>query len=254
MKRTRLYGQELKGVIFDKDGTLFNYRLVWRDVLSSTVSAVLTALGKEDTPQLHDSFLSLLGITPTGVNPHGLVFTHNHCKTFLKMFGFCVRHRINLFIVPMLYKKALRNTQKQISRTLESMDFAPQIALFTRLKDHGYRIGIITSDTAESCEVFLSHMGLASLVDFIATRDHEVKRKPHPEAFHEFCRMTGLSPGQVAVVGDTDTDMLFARRGKAGYIVAVLSGSNDVPKLTRLSDVVYPDILSINDDTRFFPR
>lgn len=254
MKCTRSYDKELKGVIFDKDGTLFNYRLVWKDVLSSTVSAVLTALGKEDTPQLHESFLTLLGITPTGVNPHGLVFMHNRCKTFIKMFGFCVRHRINLFIVPTLYKKALRNTQKQIIRTLESMDFSPQVALFTRLRAHGYRIGVITSDTAESCEVFLAHMGLSPLVDFIATRDHEVKRKPHPEAFHEFCHMAGLSPGQVAVVGDTDTDMLFARRGKAGYVVAVLSGSNDIPRLTRLSDVVYSDILSINDDARFFPN
>lgn len=253
MELSPTHQQELKGVIFDKDGTLFNYRLVWKDVLSATVSAVLSAMGKADTPQLHASFLTLLGITPTGVNPQGLVFSHKRYKTFFKMFGFCIRHRINLFVVPAQYKKALRSTQKQIVHTLETMDFTPQVALFTRLKSHGYRIGIITSDTAESCEVFLAHMGLMPLVDFVATRDHEMKRKPHPEAFQEFCRLMELTPRQVAVVGDTDTDMLFARRSKAGYRVAVLSGSNDAAKLSRFAHVVYPDIFSINDDARFFP-
>lgn len=253
MEHTRSRDTELKGVIFDKDGTLFDYRLVWKDVLSSTVSAVLAALGKKDTPELHDSFLHLLGITKTGVNPHGLVFTHKHYKTFFKMLGFCIRYGINPFIVPAQYKKALRSTQKQIVHTLDALDFTPQVELLTRLKEHGYRIGVITSDTAESCEVFLEHMGLTPLVEFIATRDHGMKRKPHPEAFRAFCTKTGLSPTQVAVVGDTDTDMLFARRAKAGYTVAVLTGSNDLPVLTRLSDVVYPDIQAIHTDRRFFP-
>lgn len=245
--------QPLKGVIFDKDGTLFDYRLVWGDVLNSTVSTVLTAVGKEDTPQLHDSFLTLLGITKDGVNPHGLVFVHKHVRMFFTMLAFCIRHRINPFIVPAQYKKALRSTQKQIVYTLDTLDFSPQVSLFRKLREQGYHIGVITSDTAESCEVFLSHMGIAPLVDFVATRDHGYKRKPHPEALRAFCDTTGLSPGQVAVVGDTDTDMLFAKRGKAGYIVAVLTGSNNIPALTRLSDIVYPDIQYLYQDRRFFP-
>ncbi len=53
--------------------------------------------------------------------------------------------------------------------------------------------------------------------------------------------------------GDTITDMLFAKRAKAGYTIALLSGSNDKKSLRRLSDVVYPDISALLTDKRLFP-
>ena len=55
------------------------------------------------------------------------------------------------------------------------------------------------------------------------------------------------------MVGDTETDMKMAKKAKAGYTVAVLSGSNDGKLLRRLADVVYKDISFLSSDSSLFP-
>lgn len=54
------------------------------------------------------------------------------------------------------------------------------------------------------------------------------------------------------MVGDTLTDMIFAKRAKAGYIIALLSGSNDSKRLLKISDALYPDISHLQEDSRLF--
>jgi len=55
------------------------------------------------------------------------------------------------------------------------------------------------------------------------------------------------------MVGDTITDMLFAKRSKAGYTIALLTGSNDRKRLRPISDVIYADISALLQDKRIFP-
>ena len=85
------------------------------------------------------------------------------------------------------------------------------------------------------------------------TYHSKTHQKPNPEAIKEFCREYGFSSNEVAVVGDTIVDMEFAHQGKAGYAIAVLTGSGDNEKLSEIADVVYPALENILDDPILFP-
>ena len=135
---------------------------------------------------------------------------------------------------------------------LRTLDFTIQQTLFRELKKAGYAIGIITNDNDSSTSIFLSLMGLEKMVDFVSSRDSHYHRKPHPQAFQAFCKQAGIESHEVAMVGDTITDMVFAKRSKAGYTVALLSGSNDRKRLKAISDVVYTDISALLYDKRIF--
>ena len=63
-----------------------------------------------------------------------------------------------------------------------------------------------------------------------------------------------LSAKDVAVIGDTKEDMRFAINGKAGYRIAVLTGSGDEKLLNRMADKVYPTILDIKSDPILFEK
>jgi phosphoglycolate phosphatase len=244
----------LKGIIFDKDGTLFDYAQVWGEVLAQSITEAFTVLGKPDHEEAKKAMLRMLGIDHEGKTiPKGLVFTHRKDRILCRFMLFCARYRINALKAFKTYEENVRNSELLIKEKLMSMDFSVQQELFSLLKECNYSIGIITSDTISSTHLFLRQMGLDDMVDFISARDSDYKRKPNPEAFDFFCSKFNLQSNEVAVVGDTGTDMKFAKNSKAGYRIALLSGSNNKKLLQKTSDVLYGDISSLLRDKKLFP-
>lgn len=246
----------LKGIIFDKDGTLFDYAQVWAEVLSEAITTAFAEMGKNQGKhqRAQKAMLRLMGIDAEGNTlANGLVFTHKKRVIIKRYLMYCMRYRINPLKTFHVYNQNIKNSEALVGERLKCLDFSMQQQLFSKLKQNGYRIGIITSDTESSSKVFLSLMGLDHMVDFLSTRDSAYHKKPHPQAFEAFCSRFSLSSSEVAMVGDTETDMKMAKKAKAGYTVAVLSGSNDGKLLRRLADVVYKDISFLSSDSSLFP-
>lgn len=233
---------------------MFDYAQVWETILKEGIELTFNSMRKQHKQSASQAMLSLMGIDEDGqCIPRGLMFTHRRAQIFRRFLLYCIRYRVNPIQAFKGYQRSIKHSEVLLNEKLKQMDFSIQQSLFKRLKEEGYHIGVITSDNASSTNLFLSLMGLEKMVDFIASRDSNYRRKPHSEAFDAFCKQTGIEPSQVAMVGDTFTDMLFAKRAHAGYRVALLSGSNDRRRLERLSDVVYEDISSLHTDTRLFP-
>lgn len=248
--------QNLKGIVFDKDGTLFDYAHVWAEVLSETVATAFAEMGKgtAEHKRAQQAMLTLMGIDNEGNSlAKGLVFTHKRHLILKRYLLYCIRYRINAVKAFRLYQQNIKHSEDLVSKHLQNLDFTVQQNLFSKLKERGYYIGIITSDTETSSKNFLSIMGLEGMVDFLSTRDSSYHRKPHPQAFKAFCSRFNLDSHEVAIVGDTETDMKMAKKGKAGYTIAVLSGSNDEKLLKRMASVIYKDISYLEHDPRLFP-
>ncbi len=247
----------LKGIVFDKDGTLFDYAQVWGEVLGEAITTAFAEMGKNKKKHkpAQLAMLRLMGIDNEGNTlPKGLVFTHKKRIIIKRFLLYCMRYRINAIKTYRVYNQNIKNSEMLVAERLKDLDFSMQQKLFEKLKGNGYRIGIITSDTESSSHTFLAQMGLDHMVDFLSTRNSKYHKKPHPQAFEAFCSRFSLDSGEVAMVGDTETDMHMARKAKAGYTIAVLTGSNDKKLLGRYADVIYQDISSLFDDKRLFPN
>lgn len=244
---------KLKAILFDKDGTLFHYASVWQRVLMHEIEEAFEAIGRGDDQKLKIAMLRLMGVDERGNNlKKGLVFTHSKSAIARRFLFFCLRHRLNPKRVMSEYNKRSKENAPLLTEILRATDFTLLQSLFAKLKEHNYLIAVITNDNESSTNLFLDEMKIHTYVDFVATRDTPSKKKPHPEIFHQFCTQFNLHPSDVAMVGDTITDMLFAKRAKAGYTIALLSGSNDYKRLKRHSDVIYPEISSLLTDPRLF--
>ncbi len=246
--------EPMQGIIFDKDGTLFDYRQIWGDSLTRVVRHVITAIGREDDTKLHDELLDILGFPPAGgINPNGLLFGHSLLRKGLRSSRFIIRHRVNPFRIYKPYKEQMQIARQQVCDVLRTTDFTHVQELFKRLKDNGYKIGIVTTDSQDSCRSFVELMGLTDMVDFMAGKGSGLGRKPNPKAMRVFSKDTGIKPQHIVMVGDSSGDMLFGKRGHAGYIVAVLTGSKDIPVLQQHADAIYPTVDGLNQDPVVFP-
>ncbi len=242
------------GILFDKDGTLFDYFTVWGPVISEYTQTILEDLQRSDSTDLRRRFLRLIGVGEDKMHAEGLVFKTNKLVMLFRLFVFCKMHHLPFRKMVRHIKTGFTDAHQYMEKSL--LDNAPSDLvekLFIRLSEAGYRIGIVTNDTALSTKVCIDHLRIQKYIDFTSTHDDHLPKKPNPEALKQFCSQFSLLPEQVVVIGDSPADMKFARNGGAGYAVAVLTGSNDIKRLKKYADTIYTDLQEIFNDTKIFP-
>ncbi len=112
---------------------------------------------------------------------------------------------------------------------IRAADFYPDaLPCLRAARDAGYTVGLAGNQPA-AAEAALDRLGLP--VDFVVSSARWGVEKPSPEFFARMCTEVGMSPEQVAYVGDRlDNDVLpakeagmfaiFVRRGPWGHLHA----------------------------------
>lgn len=233
----------IRGILFDKDGTLLDFNAMWLPVANELISETLRDLVRISNPGIEESMYRSIGISQGKIDSRG-VYAHGTAgdvaDSFIKVlrnYNIDIRD-ISVFRKQVIVKyNAIAKDEKR-----EIVPTTDLLALFECLKRQGIYIGVSTADTEESTKNCLKRLGVYECFDFIGSDNGRLRRKPHPDLIMEFCRICGLEPHEVAVVGDTVLDMTFARNGKAGCAIGVLSGVGLEHELRKLADVVYPSI------------
>lgn len=246
----------IKGIILDKDGTLFDYGVVWGPVLSAAISRGLAKanMPNERKNECIQDFCRIVGVDGDGKTyPDGIIFRHDKLlRATMRVLSLTFHYRMNPWRVWKSVKGLLNHEDFGLSERLEHMEFPYVKEVIKAMHYRGYIIGIVTTDTTISTELFLKKMGITEYISFMRTKDSPTAKKPNPEAIREFCAEFSLNSDEVAVIGDTIVDMEFAHHGKAGYAVAVLTGSGDKEGLEERADAVYPELKDILNDKVLF--
>jgi phosphoglycolate phosphatase len=123
----------------------------------------------------------------------------------------------------------------------------PLEPLLGQLKARNLCLGIATNDNEASARSHVKLLKLDRLIDFVAGYDTVAKAKPAGDMVHAFCNACGLSPGDVAVVGDNPHDLEMARSAGAGLAIGVLSGNSTARDFGSLADAVLGTIAELPD-------
>jgi putative hydrolase of the HAD superfamily len=79
-------------------------------------------------------------------------------------------------------------------------------------KSNGWRIGVLTNGATLQQNAKLAAIGLASLVDVVATSQSLGFSKPAPEAYLLTCEALGVDPAETLMIGDNlELDVVAAR-------------------------------------------
>ena len=109
------------------------------------------------------------------------------------------------------------------------------------LRDRGLRLGVATNDAEHPARAHLLAAGVVDMFDFIAGFDSGHGGKPSPGQLHAFAAHVGLPASSLAMVGDSIHDLEAARVAGMGRI-AVLTGPATAEELAPHADLVLPDI------------
>jgi phosphoglycolate phosphatase len=224
----------IRGILFDKDGTLLDYDASWEPV--NRQLALMAAKGDQ---ALANTLLLACGMDPqTGVVVADSLLAAGNSRQIAQ----------GLMDAGAAYD--LETLTAELDHIFAaSADFSVPVTdlalLFAQLKQKGLKIGIASSDNERSIRAIVRRFGLDAHVDFIAGYDSGHGCKPEPGMVHGFCAATGLSVAEVAVVGDNNHDLHMGRNAGAGLAIAVLTGTGSRETLSANSDFCLNDITEL---------
>ena len=227
----------IRGILFDKDGTLLDYVATWMP--ANRVAALAVARGDAD---LAETLLRDGGYEPaTGRIGSNSVLAAGTTLDIAELW----RARVPGWGLGELTEMidAIFLEQGRVA----AVPVAALGPVLTRLKDKGLVLGIATNDSHAGIEATLGAFGVLGLFDFLAGYDSGFGMKPEPGMVHGFCDACGLSPAEVAVVGDNLHDLAMGRAARAGLLVGVLTGTGEREMLAGAADHVLESIAGLED-------
>ena len=226
----------IRAILFDKDGTLVDFQRTW----GPATHTVLTKLSNGDTAAFERlAMVSLYDPAERRLLPGSPVVietTYGYGKLWAQALGIPVTPQFIDHIDALFF-------QETLDHLTPMGDVA---ALLKGLRVRGYRLGLMTNDADANTRAQLRQLGLDELLEFIAAYDSGYGHKPDPAPVLAFAQFAGLAPAEIAVVGDTEHDLVAARAAGA-TAVGVLSGPVPRERLAPHADVLLPSIAKLDD-------
>lgn len=233
-ERSKNFGH-IRGLLFDKDGTLFDFYRTWVPILEG--GALLAAQGNASAAA---GLMALCGFdAATGkVEAGGILAAGNTIELAELWVGAGVAWSADDLT-------AALDAHFAIEAPLRSAPVTDLVAFFRDLRSHGFHTGIATNDNAASAYATVTRFQLSDHVEFVCGYDSGHGAKPGPGMMHAFCHRVGLIPGEVAMVGDNFHDLEMGRRAGAGLKVGVLTGTSLREDLAPHADIVLDSIVDL---------
>lgn len=218
----------IKGLLFDKDGTLFDFHATWgvwcagfiADVSNGDAGLASALANAMDYDLENKAFL-----------PSSVMITDS-MDGIMDAVHSALPHWDRLELTEYVIETGSNAPQTPVTA------LAP---LLGRFRANGLKVGLATNDNEIAGRAHLNSVSILEYFDFISGCDSGFGAKPEPGMLHGFSDAMGLHPSEVAMVGDSTHDLKAGRA--AGMVnIGVLTGPAVTEDLAPYADVVLRDI------------
>lgn len=234
MDKSRVTSPPLRGILFDKDGTLFNFESTWREVIERVLDNLAPDPELRTTMALEGGYES----TQRRFLPGSPVVA----STTAEIGRLWARFRPDLGATRI--ERLLDDTGLEVLS--DPMALYPTASdlpgLLAGLRAAGYALGVATHDSERGARIQLGAAGAVAAFDFIAGYDSGHGLKPGPGMLLAFAAATGILPAEVVMVGDSRHDLEVARSAGAAMAIGVLTGPATHDDLAPHADHILPSI------------
>jgi phosphoglycolate phosphatase len=207
--------------IFDKDGTLIDFKKTWLAIIES----LITAMGGHVslTPALRERVQTALGISVEkgeidGYGPLAMG-TFTECDALLAY---------------SLYQEGIRwDSAQAIVRSLGDEIFRSDIRktkihaakgainLLARLKKKGISIAVATNDKEEDARSDMESIGADTYIDLVVGADSVNSSKPAPDMVYKICNHFRTDPADTVLIGDTVMDAMLGKNSSVRLTIGI---------------------------------
>ncbi len=225
-------------IIFDKDGTLIDFHLMWSGWMEALAARLEAGTGLDLTPGLYAA-MGYDAVARRAVPDGWLAATP----------------MARLWDLTAAYLQGRGLARREAEAVVQAAWFAPDPvatarpltdlpALFARLKSKGLKLAVATTDDRAPTLATLAALGAADWLDKVLCADDGVAAKPAPDMVLDICAALSIGPDRTLVVGDSLNDMAMARAAGAGA-VGVLTGVAGREALAQAANTVLDSVADL---------
>lgn len=231
----------IDAIIFDKDGTLLDFEAFWIPVSVKAIKDALKELGAVET--FVEPILEAFGVYNGIADINGVL-----CKGTYQQMGqivYDILTQAGYQIPPEVAIKAVIEAYNNNDTAGEIKPTTPELVrILTQLKRQNKKLAVVTTDNRQITCKCLEELGIYHLFDKVYTDDGQIPTKPDPYCVSDFCRLTGIPKEHILMVGDTVTDIRFAKNAGIS-VVGVAKTEQNKQILAEGADAVIPDLSHI---------
>lgn len=206
---------KVDAIIFDKDGTLIDFDAFWVTVSVKSLQEILKAVGMEDISI--EYLLTELGVHNGVTDINGVL-----CKGTYKQMGKIIHKALvekGCDISLSKVEKLVVDAYNENSAVGEVIPTCPNLKeILTEFKNSNIKLAVVTTDNEYITRQCLKKLGVEELFDKIYTDDGKTPAKPNPYCALNFCEFCGVAREHTVMVGDTLTDVEFAKNAGISMI------------------------------------
>lgn len=221
----------IKAVLFDKDGTFINSHIYWGEIIKRRIHAVMQHFEiKED---LFDSLCSSLGLdTKTGLlikeGPIAIFSREVVVTSLINKLKECGVSS-NSSTIEEIFKKVHENFLPDIYNYVKIIEDAK--ILFDKLKSVEIKLAVVTSDMHANTDAILKHLGLEKYFDLVIGKDDCSKAKKTGEPAKIALKKLNVKAENTISVGDAEMDYLMAKNAGLKGSILVATGQTPLEEL-----------------------
>lgn len=229
---------QTKAVVFDKDGTVLDYDAFWLPVSILATEKILAAIGASDVPC--DDMMTALGVENgvTAIDSPICCGTYGQIADRMAEILLGYGHRCDMERLTAVTVEAYLSSTfvGKVSPTCPELQ-----TVLAQLKARGTVLALVTADGPDMTAHCLRELGIEPYFDVVYTDDGTHPNKPDPWCINDLCGRYGLTREQVVMVGDTLTDLHFARNSGV-RAVGLAKNEKNRSILLSMTDTVLPDV------------
>ena len=222
----------VKGLLFDKDGTLIDFFATWLPAFCDAADAV--------APGDADRLLRLAGYDRAAdrLDPDSVLAGGTN-EELVALWREALGARAPDDLAGRVDRAFARHA------TGDVVPIAELRPLMEGLRARGLALGMATNDDTASARWTVRHLGVADLMDFVCGADAGHGGKPGPGMGLAFCAAAGIAPGEAAMVGDSAADAGMARAAGFAAAIGVCTGAAARAQLLPWFDAVIDSVADL---------
>ena len=228
--------EKCKALLFDKDGTILDFRLMWLGWCREVVRKLEPAFKATAV----EKCLSCWGVDLAlgSIKPDGHLAIGSRSELLQSLSDQLVKSGCSIKKPDTEVLKAMQ----QAYRSVETKGLIRPIAGVTetieKLYEKGYKLAVVTTDDTEKALLNMQMVGLDLYFDVIIGCDKVSQCKPAPDLAFEACRLLKVNPAEAAVIGDTVADLQMGKAAGLKACIGVASGVTNPALLKPYADLI----------------